>query len=220
MRAILLILLLSVSTAAFSQISKGQWMIGGEMDFSSQNTEGSTLTASQDYKSSMLEISPGFGYFFADNFAAGLRMVFGSSKTKQDLTGMDLLGNIYVSHSEMKSTPVGVSPFVRYYFLPAQKKLNLFADLSYGYTSEKQRMETYTYYGPPQQPGSGATSTINMEKVSGHSFSIAAGPAVFIGARTSFELAIGYAYGNLKSSSFKDVKANRVFLGTGFNIHF
>jgi len=215
---ILLLVVFMFAISANSQINKGQWMIGGELDFSSTRNEGTMNTAHQDFKSTSLEIAPGVGYFFANNFAGGIRFIVGSSKTKQEITATDLMGNNLIDRAEAKSNPVGISPFVRYYFLPATKKINVFADLSYAYTKDKQKTETYSYYGPP--PTGGASTSSFTNEVKGHSVSIAAGPSIFLGPKFSVEFAVGYTYGKLKSSMFDNLKASQVFFGTGFNVHF
>jgi hypothetical protein len=207
-----------IASTANAQIRKGQWMIGGELDFSSTSNEGTMNTAHQDFKSTTVEIAPGVAYFFANNFAGGIRFIVGSSKTTQEITATDLMGNFLIDRAEAKSNPIGISPFIRYYFLPGTKKINVFADLSYAYTKDKQKTETYSYYGPP--PTGGASSSSYTNEVKGHSVSIAAGPAIFLGPKFSVELAVGYTYGKLKSTMFDNLKASQVFFGTGFNVHF
>jgi hypothetical protein len=96
---------------AFSQINKGQWLVGGSasLDFSKQGDN-------DDSKVTSVTVSPDAGYFFLNNFAGGARVSFQSVKVKSD---------------EDASTKFLFVPFVRYYFLPAAQKVKLFADASY-----------------------------------------------------------------------------------------
>lgn len=119
MKKTLLAALLIVSAqAAFSQIYKGQWMVGGDMSVTSSKTKtsvGGTSTTSPS--TTLVMINPDAGYFFMDKLSGGLRLNFTSA------TGgyHDLM----------------VGPFVRYYFLPAAQQVNVFLDGSVGFGSTK-----------------------------------------------------------------------------------
>src|SRR5215213_733735 len=101
----------------FSQINKGQWLVGGNAGFSSSKIG--------DFKTSTIEFAPDAGYFFIDNFAGGLRVSVQSIKIKLDA-------------EDATSSSTSIAPFVRYYFLPASQKVNVFADASYGFGSTKE----------------------------------------------------------------------------------
>lgn len=104
---------------ANSQITKGNWLVGGSASFSSIKN-GSA--ASAQFKQTNFQISPLAGYFLKDKFAIGLR---------PSLTyGNNTLGGI--SHSE---TLIAIGPFVRYYFLQPEKIFNLFTEAGYSYGS-------------------------------------------------------------------------------------
>jgi hypothetical protein len=96
-----------------AQINKGQWLVGGNASFESQKHG--------EAKATSFTFSPNAGYFFANKFAAGLRVDLQSVKPKD----VDA------------STSFVLAPFARYYFLPAAEKLNIFADASYGFGSMK-----------------------------------------------------------------------------------
>src|SRR5687767_7520560 len=125
--------LLVSSNAIFAQVNKGQWLAGGNISFESQK-QG-------DAKATSFNFSPDAGYFFIDNFAGGIRLDFSSYKVKD---------------ADDATTSFGLAPFVRYYFLPAAQKVNVFADASFGF-------------------GSAGTA----DKESFNEFAIMAGPAVF-----------------------------------------
>ena len=112
-KVLLAAIVLMSAQAGFSQISKGQWLVGGNAGFASEK-QG-------DDKSTTITISPNAGYFFIDHFAGGLRVNFQSTKPKG------------VSATSLYS----IAPFVRYYFLPTGQKVNVFADGEYGFGSYK-----------------------------------------------------------------------------------
>lgn len=110
------IALLTVSVTSFSQINKGQWLVGG-----SAGLEFSKFGDDDDSKVTSVSLSPNAGYFFINNFAGGARISFQSVKEE----------------NEDAFTSILFAPFVRYYFLPSAQKVNVFADASYGFGSMK-----------------------------------------------------------------------------------
>ena len=161
--------------AGFAQINKGQWLVGGSTSYSSSKWG--------DFKSSSFEFAPDAGYFFINNFAGGVR--FNVTSTKNETEGL----------GEAKGSSTTISPFVRYYFLPAAQKVNVFADASYGFGSAKE---------------DGGES----QSVSG--YSIAAGPAIFLSPNTALEITLGYS--SVKFEGIDDRQGNFRF-GVGFQIH-
>jgi opacity protein-like surface antigen len=202
-----------------AQLKKGQWMLGGELDFSSTNFEIDQAMVHEDRKFSEFQFSPGIGFFFADKFAGGLRLTIGTSKMDNMLEGVFLTGQQIINRSELKNTQIGISPFIRYYFLPTASKLNIFADGSYTYSSNRISTETFLYEGPVGGT-SGAQETFTRNKSTSSAFTLSAGPAIFINRNVSIELSISYTHENAKSSSFSDSKTSRFLFGTGFQIHF
>lgn len=91
---------------------------------------------------------------------------------------------------------VNIGPFLRYYFLPIAKdqKVNIFADASYGFGSA----------------GSGDN------KMNNNSYSINAGPAIFLNPHTALEITLGY--GSLKFEGDDD-RLNTLNINIGFQIH-
>lgn len=158
----------------FAQVNQGQWLTGGNIAFSSSKTG--------DFKSSTFEFAPDAGYFFIDNFAGGLR--FDVQSTTEKIASLK---------ETFKSTMI--APFVRYYFLPAAQKVNVFADASYGFGSMKGDE------GPSQS-------------VSG--YSIMAGPAIFVSPNTAIEFTVGY--NSVKFEGIDD-RTNTFGVGVGFQIH-
>lgn len=162
-----LFLLIASATA---QVQKNNWLIGGGTKFSSNKTA--------DVKTSMFELSPNAGYFFVNNFAGGLRAAINSVKVE----GEDAISNTLIS------------PFLRYYFLPSDSKVNIMFDGSFGFGST-----------------SGLGETINQS-----GFGFAAGPAIFLNKHTALEFTLGY-----NSIKFEDDpdRSNTFTVGVGFQVH-
>lgn len=166
--------LLVSSNAIFAQVNKGQWLAGGNIGFESEKRG--------DEKATNFTISPNAGYFFIDNFAGGLRVNFNSTK---------------VDGADDASTYFTAAPFLRYYFLPAAQKVNVFADASYGFGSA----------------GGDDKESINE-------FAIQAGPAVFLSPNTALEFTLYYksAGGDYYENADGD-RYNRFGLNIGFQVH-
>jgi hypothetical protein len=172
-------MIVSVSTVS-AQINKGQWLVGGDASFSSSKQQDDD----DDNRETNIQISPNAGYFFMNNLAGGLRFSFSNSKVKGEEEGF---------------STVSLAPFIRYYFLPAAQKVNIFADASYGFGSAGEDDKTgFNFY------------------------SIKAGPAVFLTPNTALEFTVGYssAGGELYEDFNGDVKRfNSIGLNVGFQIH-
>jgi len=174
MKKILFAAILMTSAYAVSaQTNKGQWLAGGNVSFKSES-DG----PNDSQKSTTFQLSPDAGYFFIDNLAAGIRLNY--------------------EHFKVKSAPNAntlffAGPFVRYYFLPKAQKLNIFADGSYGWGSNK--------YGTSQS-------------INGYSFM--AGPAFFVTPNTALEFSLGYQ--SLKYEGNSD-RNNTFSVNVGFQIH-
>jgi len=165
----------ATASVASAQINQGQWMVGGTAGF-----ESSKYGDVDDSKVTSFTFSPNAGYFFINNLAGGLRLSLESQK--------------YKSNDEAYSS-FNLAPFVRYYFLPAAQKVNVFADASYGFGSEG-----------------------DDEKESFNQFSIMAGPAIFLTPNTALEFAIGYKSAGGDAIGGDD-RYNSIGLNVGFQIH-
>jgi len=173
-RILCIALVFMAAQTGYSQINKGQLLVGGNAGFETGkfgDVDASKYTA--------VSFSPAVGYFFINNFAGGLRLSLESTKYKNS----DAMSSVLFS------------PFVRYYFLPAAQKVNIFADAGYGFGSMKD-VETESY----------------------NQFTLAAGPAVFLTPNTALEFTLQYrsaggdAYGG-------DDRQNNFGVNVGFQIH-
>jgi hypothetical protein len=134
-----LIVFIMFSSATYSQITKGNWLVGGNANFSYIKASS---TAAVRYKQTNFQISPSVGHFVKDKFAVGLRpsVIYGSNNVGNSNT----------------NTIVSIGPFMRYYFLPAETNFNLFTEGNYAYGSIygkgqtiSQRLNTFSISGGP-----------------------------------------------------------------------
>ncbi|MGN6540899.1 MAG: outer membrane beta-barrel protein [Ginsengibacter sp.] len=136
-KTILLILISFSFYHGNSQITKDNWLVGGNASFSQLQ---SASTSAAKYKQTNFQITPLVGYFLKDKFAVGLNPSF-----------------TYVSNNVgSTSTIINIGPFVRYYFLNPENTINLFAETGYAYGSitgkgqEKgQHLNTFSFSGGP-----------------------------------------------------------------------
>ena len=164
---------------SFLSAKASQWLIGGNANYS--------FIKSKDYKISSFEILPNAGYFFLDKFAGGLRPGFNSETT----------------YSKYRTSAIFIGPFVRYYFLPADQKLNLFTDISFAYSWSKFKNLVAQY-----------TSSF---KFNYYQLGFMAGPSIFLNEHTSLEFTVGYKY---STGSPKDTATeNSIRVGIGLQIH-
>ena len=172
MKNVLLILIFSLALmqASEAQVEKGNVLAGGSLGFSSVKDTTS--------KATNFHFSPAIGYFFADKFAGGLRTSFSSMK----LEGFDAM------------TDFLIGPFLRYYLLPKENKVNLLADADFLFGSTK----------------------IGDNTLGQNTFSFAAGPVVFLNKHTGLEFKLGY--NSSKVEDYKD-RSNAFNILVGFQIH-
>lgn len=189
-------------------------MIGGIANFSHGSSDDGNTYYKHDSKTTDFRVMPGVGYFFTDKFCGGLRINISGTKTEEHAESTNPAYS-FIRSAETSMSGVGVSPFVRYYFLPAMRKVNLFADGSYIYNSEKIKTKVYqktiSTGGTPSVIESSGKNTY-----AGSYYSIAAGPSFFIGQNVSFELSIGVTAGQTKDP---ERTTSKIIFGTGFQVY-
>src|SRR5689334_20087193 len=112
MKVLPAIMLLFLSIPSFSQIQKNQWLIGGNGAFS--------LAKAQDLKTTTVQFAPNIGYFFINKMVGGMRLGLGMDTYSAD-------GDKY------RRSNNSIGPFIRYYFLPSEQKVNLFGEGAYAH---------------------------------------------------------------------------------------
>ena len=171
---LLFILFLAFSYTVEAQVDKGYLLAGGNINFSSEKDSESKVTS--------FHFSPALGYFFADKFAGGLRTSFSSMK----MEGVDAV------------TDFLIGPFVRYYLLPKENKVNLLADADVQFGSSK----------------------LGDNTLSQNVFSVSAGPVVFLNKHTGMEFKLGFSSSKLqdftdRTNAFNILIGLQVHLGNG-----
>ncbi len=121
-RFMLIALLLFVAAAANSQITKGNWMLGGVLSYASTNYHYKSPDYEESYSSYKIYIKPNVGYFFIDKLSAGLK------------AGIDITGD---KGSGQSYTDFNVGPYLRYYLLKPEKLINIITEAGYWYGFEK-----------------------------------------------------------------------------------
>jgi hypothetical protein len=149
--------------ASYSQLTKGNWMVGGSGNFS---TSSYTLAFYQT-KSTTLSISPTIGYFIADRFPIGLRVILSNYNASDYNTTNGTTG-------QANNFGISAGPFVRYYFFrQVDRPVNVFVEGNYSY---------------------GYNTTIDRSKYYLNRFSFMAGPVIYLNNSVGLEFSIGYYY--------------------------
>ena len=128
-----------------SQITKKNWMVGGNAYFDNSNAKNSNGEEIQS--STQIIVQPNIGYFFYDRFASGLSASYGYGKTKG--------GN--------SNSGFSVGPFVRYYFLKTEKNINFLVEANYYYGKDFNKSDFVTNYGFKTGPVIYFNSSVGLE---------------------------------------------------------
>jgi len=177
-KALLIIISILITCNIKGQITKRNWMVGGNGLFSTQseNLRGTNV------KGLNIEISPGIGYFFLDKFAGGARISLKYSKIE------------YNSVAD-NTTQIGFGPFLRYYILSTEKRINFFGETSFKYSN---------------------LSGNNFKSYSENTFRVSAGPVIYFNSSVGLEFTLNYEVFNSNATN-TDYKT--FYLGIGFQIH-
>jgi hypothetical protein len=188
---ILLTIFLFFSIEATSQIDKKTWLVGGTGNFLSYKNTYSNPTFSYTSDRVKIKISPNIGYFPVNKLGIGLRPSY--SKYKDVVNGS---GGVNSNENRFE-----LGPFIRYYFLSAEKRYNILTDMCYQYG---------IYWFKPVK------GNINT-------FSASAGTVVFFNSSVGLEFLLGYYSRNeviQYSTNVENVINYKGFqIGIGFQIH-
>lgn len=136
-----------------------------------------------------VQFAPNVGYFFINKVAGGLRLSLSSDTHSSD-------GDKY------RRSNNGIAPFIRYYFLLLEQKINIFGEGAYGYAWSRYKdisnSGSYTYHY--------------------NNFSLLAGPAIFLDEHTALAITLGYTYST--RGPVDSTITNKFQLGVGLQIHF
>lgn len=169
-------LLFALSTKA--QITKRNWLVGGSANFSSTTAKLTTNTGELESKATGFQIVPNVGYFFIDKLAVGTSVGFSFYNPSGD---------------NNNSSGYSVSPFVRYYLLNSENRVNILTHLGYSFSHSK---------------------TENGFKSDSNGFLLSAGPVIYFNSSVGLELTLNY-----NTIDNNDTNYSNLFLGVGFQIH-
>lgn len=182
-KLIFLLFIIFLFSESHSQLTKGVWMLGGTANLSSAHYRGD-VGANEDILS--IGIQPKVGYFLIDRFTTGLLINYSYYKVKGPT-------------SSSSTSAFGFGPFLRYYFLKADTRTNVFAETGYQYSF----LKTNTGYG-----------SHNNYKL--NSFSFSAGPVIYLNTTVGLEFTVGYTISKYINHSDN---SNNFLVGLGLQIH-
>jgi hypothetical protein len=151
---------------AQSQITKGNWMVGGNASYTHTNNDISTLAK---YKNTTFSVAPNIGYFVWDKFCTGVKLSISFWKNDYPANSGGT-----ISYST-KNQFYNLGPFVRYYFLQTDKRANLFVEGIYQHQLRKDI-----------SPSANSKQAANI-------YAINAGPVFYFNSSVGIELTIGYS---------------------------
>lgn len=185
MKAVLLLFVnLNLSFICFSQITRSNWLVGGNFSYSKSDSKGDYFVRKGRY----IDITANAGYFFLDKAASGLRFNALLSKVKS--------GRPDNSTTSVEQTNIGIGPFLRYYFLPAENRINILSDAGVSFAKTSNNIVN------------------NAEKSWTSSFGL--GPVVFLNSCVGLEFLLVYNhYSSLKMNSTD----NTIQFKIGFQLH-
>jgi hypothetical protein len=187
------ILLILIASAFFnhadSQITKDNWLVGGNASFSHTNYNSDSYTHS---KNTTFSISPNIGYFIWDKFCAGLKLSVNSAK---NINPSITPGSISY---KSRTTFINLGPFVRYYFLDVDKMVNVFIEGIYQYQLRKDVVPN------------------SITKEFSNVFTVNAGPVIYLNSSVGIEFTVGYSTLKFENSAGTD---NTIQTGLGLQIH-
>ena len=212
-RTLLLILpLLLLSFSGFSQLQKGNKILGGTLNYSNSNTTPTDLIGlpAQTNKTNSFNISPIMGVFVSDRTVVGLKLDSYSSSSESTITGQEFRNEF---------NRFGFGPFVRRYF-PVKEWVAFYgqADLGYSFGKAKQ-----TYASFPNQNSERSTNTLNLGTTLGLAFfptnwmsvDLSINPVSFSHSVDKDEIGSGYPDQNTNSFSF-NLNSQSFYVGAHF----
>ncbi len=178
--------------AANAQTDQGRLFVNGALSVSSQSVE-----RDDDERRSDFTFAPAVGYFIADRFALGLGLNLSTSRSE------DTNGNTRVVSS---TSGFSIAPFARYYVPTANEKFQFFAQGTFAFGSNRNRVRTET-------PNS--TVTVDGNPTRTLDFSISPGFAYFPSDHWALELRFRGFYINSVNPDGND--NNRTEVGLNVN---
>ena len=165
--------------SAHSQITKGNWMVGGYVNFSSNKSEYKPTNGVKSTSSgSGILLSPTIGYFLIDKLSIGLSPSFSYSNPSN---GDNTFG-------------YGGGPFVRYYLLKPDNRINILTHIGYSYFTNSRDSHSNGYV-------------------------LKAGPVVYFNSSVGLEFTIDYSRSSSSYNDGSDFLSKSINIGLGLQVH-
>jgi len=172
---IISLLLLASFNIVLGQVKKGTVFLGGNLSFKSR-----TVGDYDQLKYSQFEIKPNGGYFVINKLVTGLRLNIDHEKRPA---------------LSIASSSYAVAPFIRYYFLPAETKYNIFTDASFGLGKNRPDNKNFNL------------------------FAFSAGPVIFLTSSVGLEASINFQSYSGNYSGVPDERTSDLGFDIGFQIY-
>ncbi|MCF6223440.1 MAG: hypothetical protein L3J34_06895 [Flavobacteriaceae bacterium] len=173
-KLILVVTILLFSINVKAQITKGNWMLGGNGSFSYTDRKSDISNPDPSWN---IVVNPNIGYFVIDKLAVG-------SYTS---TSFGKYSNGFI---------LSLGPFLRYYFLKPDKKINFFTEVSFEYSINFIK---------------------NNENPSNYGYNIKPGLIYFLNSSVALEASLRYHYNRAPDVNMIN---NGLIFGIGLQIHF
>jgi len=180
--SISLFLVLFVACISFGQVtSKGNFLIGGTLGFSTANSSVEQVTNGSSFdgegsRSTQFNIAPNIGYFVTNNFAVGLGLDYTLNKIEEPVDFSDPDTDFL----ESSDSDLLFGPFARYY-APIGGNKFFFVEATFGFGSSQDEFQT--------AGGQQTTSTNVFALGVGPGFSIVSNDAIGIEALVKYNYA-------------------------------
>ncbi|HRG53102.1 MAG TPA: outer membrane beta-barrel protein [Bacteroidia bacterium] len=208
----LFIALLLISIQSFAQYNKGQLMVNGNINGSSNKGKGTHNDISNHtnkFKSQQFGCDLNVGYFLANRFAIGIEEQIRFSKAYSEIVDITYR-NTNMNRSKYNFTGV----FMRYNQPIYKSKFGVFFKLTNGYAIQKQTTETASY-----SDSFGDKSSKSERKGSGYYGYLTPGLFYFVNNRLSLEATLGdLSYSKSNSKDQTDYKYKNSYVNANFSV--
>jgi hypothetical protein len=137
---------------SFAQITRGNRLVGGNISYT--HTKPKDFSNGTKTAYSQLDATVNAGYFVVNKLAPGVRLSAQIGKSK--ILRPDDSKQILIQRN------VGFGPFLRYYFLAPDKKINVFGDGSLLYNINSNNSTDLLYKSLSSSLGAGAVYFLNQ----------------------------------------------------------
>lgn len=179
-KLLLFFLILLSASCTNAQITRNNWMVGGNGHISFQRETNSNFLV----KGTEIVISPDVGYFIIDKLAAGARLTYYNNR-------------IRYNSIDSKTRTIAGGPFVRYYFLNPDNRINFLSETALQFSH---------YFTDRASLGDDG------------SIELSAGPVIYFNSSVGIELLANYKiFFNSPSEPVQNIR--RFTVGIGLQIH-